>query len=33
VLCEINVSSVMPIPDQASADIARLARERLLRPA
>lgn len=31
--CESNVSSVMPIPDQATADIARLARERLLRPA
>jgi hypothetical protein len=30
VLCEINVSSVMPIPDQAPAEIARLARERLL---
>jgi hypothetical protein len=29
VLCEINVSSVMPIPDQAPAAIARLARERL----
>ena len=33
VLCEINVSSVMPIPDQAPAEIARLARERLLRSA
>ncbi len=31
VLCEINVSSVMPIPDQAPAEIARLAKERLLR--
>jgi hypothetical protein len=30
VLCEINVSSVMPIPDQAPAEIARLAKERLL---
>jgi hypothetical protein len=30
VLCEINVSSVMPIPDQAPAEIARHARERLL---
>ena len=29
VLCEINVSSVMPIPEQAPAEIARLARERL----
>jgi hypothetical protein len=29
VLCEINVSSVMPIPDQAPAEIARLAKERL----
>ena len=29
VLCEINVSSVMPIPDQAPAEIARLAGERL----
>jgi hypothetical protein len=29
VLCEINVSSVMPIPDQAPAAIARLAGERL----
>ena len=29
VLCEINVSSVMPIPEQAPAAIARLARERL----
>lgn len=29
VLCEINVSSVMPIPDQAPAAIARLAKERL----
>ena len=32
VLCEINVSSVMPIPDQAPAEIARLARERLAHP-
>ena len=30
VLCEINVSSVMPIPDEAPAEIARLAKERLL---
>jgi hypothetical protein len=30
VLCEINVSSVMPIPDHAPAEIARLAKERLL---
>jgi hypothetical protein len=30
VLCEINVGSVMPIPDQAPAEIARLAKERLL---
>jgi hypothetical protein len=29
VLCEINVSSVMPMPDQAPAEIARLARSRL----
>jgi hypothetical protein len=29
VLCEINVSSVMPIPDQAPVEIARLAMERL----
>jgi hypothetical protein len=29
VLCEINVSSVMPIPEQAPAEIARLAGERL----
>jgi hypothetical protein len=29
VLCEINVSSVMPIPEQAPAEIARLAKERL----
>ena len=29
VLCEINVSSVMPIPDQAPAEIARLAYERI----
>jgi Domain of unknown function (DUF6815) len=29
VLCEINVSSVMPIPEQAPAAIARLTRERL----
>jgi hypothetical protein len=33
VLCEVNVSSVMPIPDQAPATIAGLARERLLRSA
>jgi hypothetical protein len=31
VLCEINVSSVFPIPEQAPAEIARLARDRLLR--
>jgi hypothetical protein len=31
VLCEINVSSVFPIPDQAPDDIARLAEARLLR--
>jgi hypothetical protein len=30
VLCEINVSSVFPIPDQAPDEIARLAHERLL---
>ncbi|MGP0002068.1 MAG: Cj0069 family protein [Acetobacteraceae bacterium] len=30
VLCEINVSSVMPIPDQAPREIARLTRDRLL---
>ncbi len=30
VLCEINVSSVIPIPDEAPAEIARLVRERLL---
>jgi hypothetical protein len=30
VLCEINVSSVMPIPEQAPAEIARLAKARLL---
>jgi hypothetical protein len=30
VLCEINVSSVMPIPDQAPAEIARLCKQRLL---
>ncbi len=29
VLCEINVSSVMPIPDEAPAAIARLAKQRL----
>jgi hypothetical protein len=29
VLCEINVSSVFAIPDDAPAEIARLARERL----
>jgi hypothetical protein len=32
VLCEINVSSVMPVPDHAPAEIARLAKERLLLP-
>jgi hypothetical protein len=31
VLCEINVSSVFAIPEQASAAIARLTRERLTR--
>jgi hypothetical protein len=30
VLCEINVSSVYPFPEQAPAEIARLARERVL---
>ena len=30
VLCEINVSSVFAIPDQAPAAIARLTRERLI---
>ena len=30
VLCEINVSSVMPIPDQAPREIARLVQRRLL---
>jgi hypothetical protein len=29
VLCEINVSSVMPIPEQAPTEIARFARDRL----
>jgi hypothetical protein len=29
ILCEINVSSVMPIPDEAPVAIARLAKERL----
>ena len=29
VLCEINVSSVFPIPEQAPAAIAQLAKERL----
>ena len=32
VLCEINVSSVTPVPDQAPAEIAQLAKERLLLP-
>ena len=32
VLCEINVSSVMPVPDQAPVEVARLAKERLLLP-
>jgi hypothetical protein len=32
VLCEINVSSVMPIPEQAPGEIAWLAGERLARP-
>ena len=31
VLCEINVSSVFPIPDQAPVAIARLVKERLRR--
>ncbi|HME20410.1 MAG TPA: Cj0069 family protein [Acetobacteraceae bacterium] len=30
ILCEINVSSVFPIPEQAPAEIARLAKEQLL---
>jgi uncharacterized protein DUF6815 len=30
VLCEINVSSVFPFPEQAPPEIARLARARLL---
>jgi hypothetical protein len=30
VLCEINVSSVFPIPDHAPDEIAKLAHERLL---
>ena len=30
VLCEINVSSVFPVPEQAPAEIARLAFARLL---
>ncbi len=29
-LCEINVSSVFPIPDQAPDEIAKLVEERLL---
>jgi hypothetical protein len=33
VLCEINVSSVFPIPEQAPAEIARLAKARLLQSA
>ncbi len=33
VLCEINVSSVFPIPEQVPTEIARLAQERLLRSA
>jgi hypothetical protein len=32
VLCEINVSSVFPIPEQAPAAIAGLAKERLASP-
>jgi hypothetical protein len=32
VLCEINVSSVFAIPDEAPAAIARLTRERLASP-
>jgi hypothetical protein len=31
VLCEINVSSVFPLPDQAATEIARVVRERLMR--
>jgi len=30
VLCEINVSSVIPLPDEAAPEIARLVRERLM---
>jgi hypothetical protein len=30
VLCEINVSCVFPIPDQAPGEIARLVKDRLL---
>jgi hypothetical protein len=30
VLCEINVSSVFPFPEEAPAEIARLARARLV---
>jgi hypothetical protein len=33
VLCEINVSSVMPIPNEAPSAIAYLTRERLSRSA
>jgi Domain of unknown function (DUF6815) len=32
VLCEINVSSVFAIPEQAPAEIARLAADKLARP-
>ena len=29
ILCEINISAVLPIPDQAPAEIARLVKRRL----
>jgi hypothetical protein len=32
VLCEINVSSVFAIPEQAPAEIARLVADKLARP-
>ena len=32
VLCEINVSSVFAIPEQAPAEIARLVADKLVRP-
>ena len=32
VLCEINVSAVLPIPDQAPAEIARLVKQRMQSP-